>query len=385
MLQLIKGGVSSKKEAQKKFKHAKMTDTRLMGAIYLYICWEVEGWKDIDELHQFLHIDTEEYGIESYYSIWGSDENEIMSLEAEVAGCLGGKFIELTEAEVIYILKEATAKNKNVDNSYPEGIEEINFILDKEVPRINNSKFLIKQSEKITSVNQLINYFLMRCVGRDFQVAETLCQGPLSVEEFEKIPISVMYRNRINPLNVEKTKFRCETLIECHGRHRVITFYIEVEELKIKSVSIMGDLHITSVEAAFILTSQEFVIVQKLKETGTPIQMDMTISLRRTVTRYLGGTLVMFYADNNKHVHCQTFNMKDDMLGGLLLTEQGELIITAPTQNMADAFQRLAIDAIGEENLGNADKYHLNRSIVLDFAQAEGYFFSEYLEEFEEI
>ncbi len=385
MLQLIKGGASLKKESQKKFKSARMTDTRLMGAIYLYVCWEIVGYQEEEQLHQFFHIDTEEYGIESYHALWGNDESEILTLEAEVAGCLGGKFVELSEAEVIYLLKEAAVKNISNNNPFPEEIEDVDFILDKEVPRINKAKFILKQSEKISSVNQLINYFIMRCVGRDFQVAATLYEGELPMEIFEKIPISVMYRNRIVPLNVENTKFRCETLIECHGLHRVVTFYVETNELKINAISIMGDLHITSVEAAFILTSQEFVIVQKLKETGAPIQMDMTISLRRTVTRYSGGTLVMFYADNNQHVHCQTFNMRDDMLGGLLITEQGELIITAPTQNMADAFQRLAVDAIGEDNLGSTSKYQLNRSIVLDFAQAEGYFFSEYLEEFEEI
>ncbi len=384
MLELIKGGISSKEDSVKKFKKGKMTNTRLMGAVYVYACWEVEGWEDVNVLHQFFHIDTEEYGIESYYSLWEDDEDEIMNLEAEVSGFLGGDFISINERELIYTIKKAVELNKESKTPIEGSVQELFFMLDREYPNIDEKKLIRKQSEEIYSENQLINYFVMRCLGKDFKVAETLYEGEFPIELFKDIPITTMQRNRVISLDEEGRVYRCETLGDARAGYKMYNFLIEISDLKVVNIEIIGEMKVTSVEAAFILTSQEYIVAYRLKETEESLKVDVPISFRRTVNRYLNGTLIVFYSEHNDHVANEIFNIRDDMLGGILISHQYELVVSAPTKEMADAFASVA-SCIGEENVIGTEKYHLNRSIMLDFAQSEGYFFADYLEEWEEL
>ena len=98
-LRVIEGGIRPKEECEKRFISSYVTDTRLMGAMGLFIRWEVVNCAECDELMQFFYLDTEEYGLENYFGIWGYDMPRMRHIERTTIDCLGGKQISLTEKE----------------------------------------------------------------------------------------------------------------------------------------------------------------------------------------------------------------------------------------------------------------------------------------------
>ena len=409
MLRLIKGGLLLRNEKEKKFVSAKVMNTRLMGAIYVYACWEAEN----EELfHQFFHIDTEEYGIESYESIWSDDEDLIYTIEMEVSGCLGGQYVPIEIEELRYILVEATGKNLESENKLPENIGELSCAfqeclsadlekmganlfeeiaagglaysaLDTLASCVNSidvQKLLEKQCEKIETENQLINYFLMRCLGRDFEIASTLYAGEIDEEIFENIPITCMHRNKIIKVNGIDNTYRCETLGEVNGIYTIFNFMICVESLKVINIELVDRMQITPFEVSLILTVEEYLVTYRLSEVSDVVNKYMGVQLRRTVKRYENGIMLLFYSDNNKHIHNQIFNIRDDVVGGVFVSEEDELVLWAPNEELIEAIRNVLETVVRNDDILEVKKYHLNRSVILDFADAEGFLFEEYME-----
>ena len=72
-LRIIEGGLPPLWKAEKEFVSAYITDTRLMGAMTMYVCWDIPGRSEEMMLHQFFYFDAEEYGFDTYKSIAGND------------------------------------------------------------------------------------------------------------------------------------------------------------------------------------------------------------------------------------------------------------------------------------------------------------------------
>ncbi len=405
MLKIIKGGLPVSHAPNIEFKNAKMTNTRLMGAVYVYAHWQ---FKDCAEqsFHQFFHIDTEEYGVESYEYVWGDDQSVIEELEESVAGFLGGTFVSISEDEFVYIVKEAIEKNNNTNNYLEVNYENLSFILGRKMPSLNVNELIGKQSEEITTENQLINYFVMRCLGRDFKVAETLClennMSEILEKIFNKIEINCMNRNRIYKVNSHNNLYRCEALAERNGKYTIFNLALNISNLKVVSIEIIGEMKITEVEAAFILRTEEYIAVYSFVNIDYLLEKYMALSFGKTITEYPNGTMIMYYSDNNNHVHNQIFNIRDDIIGGIFVSDIDQFVIFAPTLEMNEALEKIAMK-YSENQLKESEeaeysrskanerfkikdeRFHLNRSIILDFAHAEGYTFNEYLEEFNDL
>ena len=95
---VLKGGLDSTVNGKKTFVEAYVTDTRLMGVVGLYICWENESDDEdfVTHLHQFFYFDAEEYGLETYKSSVGGDIDDIRAIELALLGGLVGKKVALT-------------------------------------------------------------------------------------------------------------------------------------------------------------------------------------------------------------------------------------------------------------------------------------------------
>ena len=89
---LIKGGNESGFE-QRRFVSAEITDTRLMGVVGLHIHWEVKEAGDWNSFHQFFYFDAEEYGLDSYRSYRGEDEDEVENIIDSMFGGLGERWL----------------------------------------------------------------------------------------------------------------------------------------------------------------------------------------------------------------------------------------------------------------------------------------------------
>ena len=91
-------------------------------------------------------------------------------------GGLGGKRVILTEREVRYMLQSYVDLNLRSGLSLPEDKDEYEFMLSPRVRLTDSEEYVLmcKQCPGLDSPYQVINYFLMRCVGKDFGAAKFL-------------------------------------------------------------------------------------------------------------------------------------------------------------------------------------------------------------------
>ena len=129
---LIKGGNESGFE-QRRFVSAEITDTRLMGVVGLHIHWEVKEAGDWNGFHQFFYFDAEEYGLDSYRSYRGEDEDEVENIIDSMFGGLGGKMVALTEREALFLVHDCVRDAKMMGLRLPEPREEYAPLLEPEI------------------------------------------------------------------------------------------------------------------------------------------------------------------------------------------------------------------------------------------------------------
>ncbi len=384
MLRVIQGGNTLKEGCEKIFRSAKMTNTRLMGTMYLYANWEIRNSEEFETLHQFFYIDAEGHGIETYFSVWEDDEEEILTIETKLAGCLGGKFIEIDENQLAYLVQEMTERTIQTKGELPENKNEYNFLLNKKIKEFDTEAFLIMQTETITENVQLVNYFIMRCLAKDFIMANLLSTSDVT-ETFQDINYNTLCRNKVSKMEGEENIFRCEALGDSKEGFTIFTFIIEVRNFKVIALECVGTMKITSVEAAFMLSSCEYVAVFTIKEGRLPSTLPLSMPLRFTLNHYPAGALLLLYSPNNDHVKKENYYLKEDVLGGVLTTDCNEVVVVASSAELVEAIEGIINDWFNEEIRYEILRYFFNRQILLDFAQTEGYFFEEFIQEREEI
>ena len=119
---VIKGGLDGspyeKSEEQKPytFQDAWVTDTRLMGVNAMCIHWKDRLDSDV---HQFFYFDAIDTGFERFQEITGNDEKAIRDAEVSFAGGLGGRKIDISETEALYLIHAFQLVNKKTGETPP--------------------------------------------------------------------------------------------------------------------------------------------------------------------------------------------------------------------------------------------------------------------------
>ena len=203
--QLLVGGLSeTASDSSKEFIDAYITDTRLMGVTCLRVHWLLPENTLRTHFYQFFYFDAEESGLENYESFLSESEYEIHDLleetEARLMGGLGGKKNALTERETRFLVQFYADFNLNRSLLLPENSKEFDFLL---MPRVDVSDveyyvLMCKQCPLINSPYQVIHYFLMRCIGRDFSAAKLLIKNYVRTDLFSEFPAASLLRNVID-------------------------------------------------------------------------------------------------------------------------------------------------------------------------------------------
>lgn len=103
---VIKGGAAAAvSNYHRRFLSAFITDTRLMGVVGMYIHWELSNNDYINDFHQFFYFDSEEYGFETYKSLFGDNSEEIIMTEQALIGGLGGNKVSIGEKEATFLVQ----------------------------------------------------------------------------------------------------------------------------------------------------------------------------------------------------------------------------------------------------------------------------------------
>jgi len=382
-LKVLRGGLlDTAITSRKVFVSAYVTNTRLMGVIGMHIHFKLPENEIIDDLHQFFYFDAEEYGFETYRSVLGSDPDKIKEVEGALIGGLGGEKVPLSYEEAKSILHEYVLMNVTRNLPLPEGIAEYRFLLEKDAMLSEPERYILqgKQCVRLESENELVNYFLMRCFGRDFTGAAYLASGDVELDLFPEFKAATFLKNKVKKDASDQTLVS-ESLVEFGGTYYMTVTSIKVDHMKVHSYEKISAFQISSTEAAMLLARPEYITVYDVIEDLSGFDRSATdLTAGAMITKHDSGTLYMMFHPNNKHVDKEEYRLNEDVLGLYFLSESGQLICAAYT---IDDVLKLEWDLVRSpyrKRLAPVEKYQFQEAVLYEFIQSGFPFFEEFVE-----
>ncbi|MBN7773013.1 hypothetical protein [Clostridium aminobutyricum] len=381
---VIKGGLDAPLHGTKEFVSAYVTDTRLMGVTGLYIHWHLVDADLATDFHQFYYFDAEEYGFETYKSIVGNDVAEISLIESALLGGLGGKKVDLSEEEARFLVQDYVRANEELSLPLPDGKEEYQFILDKPISLTlrQRSDLMKKMCDEVHSVHQVINYFLMRCFGRDYYAAKYLTNGRIDIRLYDDYPISTLCKNTIDICDEETNAYLCESLIEYNGTYHIIISEIQVDALLISGFKRRSGFKVSAAEAAMMLSRPEFITVYDILIDNEEV-FDSKISevtSNAMLTLHENGKLFLVFNKNNNHVNKQVFRLNEDIYGMYYVTDYGQMIVASYSIQGIHALEADLRRSSFDQYLVMTAKYEFKEPILYEFIQSDFEDFEDFLE-----
>ncbi len=379
-LRVIEGGLLPKEKCEKKFISAYVTDTRLMGVLGMYVHWGLVDCFQAEDLHQFFYFDAEEYGFESYQSLWGNDLHEIQLLEQSVINPLGGKKIDLSQREAAALLKEYADFNEQHNLSMPSPSLEYKFFLHSAEPLSVEEDALLKRKQftRLRSEYQLIHYFLMRCFCRDEEGARYLSGEDVDLDIYRDFPSATLCKDTID----EKDGwFLCESLIEANNKYRIAISRIKVEDMKVTRFQRLSSFKITPTEASLMLSRPEFITVYEIMTMPDSMEEDnLEFRFNTAVTLHENGKLFLAFHTNNDHVDRRVFRLSEDVFGLYYITDAGQFLVASyDIQSIRDLEKDLLTSSFGRYLLPTA-KYEFKEPVLYEFIQSDFEFFEDFLD-----
>ena len=351
-----------------------VTDTRLMGVLAVCARWEIisptadpddpDSW---EELSQFIYIDCEEAGFETYQQIRGYDDPEADRIEEALVCGLGGRKVELTERQLRLLIQNWARFNEAHDLPLPPGIRDYGFLLEPKVraTKAEQAKLMQMICAPIRSDLEVVNYFLMRCFGRDHEGARYLAdpealapemppamenaggdakagqplqEDPsdhLRLDLYDHYECATFCRNVIDRRGEfpdGAVQYRCESLIEMDGIYETIISLVTVLNRKVVALKRCSSLPVTDTEAAMILKKTEYITVYEIFLSDEELEDNLdefTLGFHTTMSEYENGLLFMSFRPTNDHVDSEVFVLSNDVRGMYFLTNNRQLILCA--------------------------------------------------------
>lgn len=358
---VIKGGLSETASGRKVFHSAYVTDTRLMGVIGVYIHWKLPDNFTLTDFHQFFYFDAEEYGFDTYKSVLtgadGEGIQELQDTENALLGGLGGKHINLSEAEARYLVQDYTEFNRRLGLELPDSYEEYRFLLRPRLEFTRTEEYVLmsKQCPIINSPYQVINYFLMRCFGKDFGAAKFLTKNYVRTNIYTEHKMATLFRNAVDPapnsdsgsntgyyatdgdkdfgtFHTHKS-YLCESLIEYDKEFHIVVSQVTLDNLRVVKFEKVSSFKISSKEAMLMLSRPEYVTVFDFVEDAPMFHRNSTeLSKCAMLNHHDTGQLYMIFYPHNNHVNRQTYLLNNDVLGNYFVTDTGQLILSSYTK-----------------------------------------------------
>jgi len=382
-LKVLRGGLlDTAITSRKDFVSAYVTNTRLMGVIGMHIHFKLPDNEIIDDLHQFFYFDAEEYGFETYRSVLGSDADKIKEIEGSLIGGLGGEKVPLSFEEAKAILHEYVLMNVTRNLPLPEGIAEYRFLLEKDAMLSEPERYILqgKQCVRLESEYELVNYFLMRCFGKDFTGASYLASSDVDFDLFPEFKAATFLKNKVKKDPSDQTLVS-ESLVEFEGRYYMAVTSIKVDHMKVRSYEKISSFQISSTEAAMLLARPEYITVYDVTEDLSGFDRSATdLTANAMITRHDSGTLYMMFHPNNKHVNKKEYRLNEDVLGLYFLSDSGQLICAAYT---IDDVLKLEWDLVRSpyrKRLAPVEKYQFQEAVLYEFIQSGFPYFEEFVE-----
>ena len=382
---VIKGGASAVViNHSRSFLSAFITDTRLMGVVGLYIHWELSNTDTASDFHQFFYFDAEEYGFETYKSLLGSDSEALTVMEQALIGGLGGSKVNVSEREAIFLLQHYAAMNETLSIPLPDEKSEYEMLLEEPITLSDSehAALIEKLCTPIVSDYQLINYFLMRVFGRDFEAAEYLAADGLSFDDLPEEIGATLCKNGIEEFFDESgCSYLCESLIEFDGKYELIVSELNLEEGKIIRIKKRSSFFVTSAEAAMMLNHPEFITVYEiLTEPEDFSRRFASLPANSMQTAHDNGRLYLEFNKNNDHVNRKVFRLNEDIHGLYYATDFGQLIIAAYSLAEIHEIEKVLNKSEVSTCIIPTAKYEFKEPILYEFIQSDFDDFADFLD-----
>ena len=380
MITMLKGGLDPSNTARYKFISGVVSDTRLMGVVAMHLIFEDRILTDNPNQHQFYYFDYEELGLETLKLLYTNNEKLIEVNEKESFAGLGAQLIELTEDEAYYLANWMIEDTKKKGQPLPTEVRDIEYIkikareLDAKELEALNKKICVQ----LRSDYGAVNYYLMRCFGKDYEAAKLVADPNGIFEDVTPKTHSTFLKNKITVLSETAGAhkvYKCESLIEVEQekKHHLIVSEVEVFKRKVVSVKKISDMKISLYEASLLLAKQEFVSVYKLKEDLIPFDFDdymVDFTLGMTHNLHETGIMFMDFMPNNDHAEFKTFMLSDDIRALYFMLDSGQLVTAAYSLgSILGAEAKLAQSPLAQY-LEITNRYQFPASIIYDFAES---------------
>lgn len=355
---VIEGGLSAKPAPPAfdpgQFMVAYATNSRLMGVCGLIIQRQLtleDG--SCQKLFQIFYFDAEEFGFDTYKKVITPMTDKFMTSAplqqtiGKMFGGLGSDYVLVNEEEAYFLVNHYARYNKERNMTLPGAREEYQYILDMNTlfTQAQLNSLFQRISVPIRSTNQLVNYFVMRNVGRDINAARFLAEDN---KYFPVIPFpkgAVLMQNTIDrayapgpnsSLDYQTLEARCgpldgdylcESLVEYNDRYYNFVTKVTVKKCKVSDFQLVSQNEITATEATLITKKDSYIMVFDLADNPSKT-MDLveTVFPGSLINIHENGTLAIIFHNDNDHVCNRTYRLNDDVYAMVLITSANELI-----------------------------------------------------------
>ncbi len=391
MFKVIDGGLSeSASTSRKKFISAHLTNTRLMGVVGVSVCWELEENVRETRLFQFFYLDYEEMGYDTYEEVLGDESEETLAqaeeIEDRLMGGLGGELREISEKELRSLIQDYIYMNRKAGIMDPPGNRTEHILSGEVIETLQEKNALMdKECEEIVNDHQLINYFIMRCVGNDLPAARYLTSGFVDLRDFRGMGTSTLV---MNSSDLDSSELRTDigngsfttgkvyiarSLIETDRGSYHMESEIEVESFKVRSFSMISLEPVSDMEVNFMTRRDEYVSLLDLDTDPWEFCKErMPILKRSQETRYATGRLFMVFYSDNDHVREQVYRIYDDVFGSYFITDFGELILFSFNRENLHIMEESLLQAFTEgDDLFMVSRYNFSMPICYEYVRSE--------------
>jgi len=382
-LKVIRGGKAKDNKIQYRFIEGYVTDTRLMGVLGLHLHYEkeVENF-GLYNVHCFLYYDIEEIGFDSVKVLEIEEPEAVARAEKSSFGALGAEMLPISEKESLYLVNEFIQGTKEKHKPLPLEISDIQFIINQiqECSEILNpgeiNSLNLRICTKVHTDYGLVNYYIMRCIGKDYQGARLLCDDKIEDKNFDDLSfkhLGTFLQNSIETFIDEQgsASYLCQSLIDTDNSYKLLQSELKTKDGKVVSAKKRFVMPISIQEASLMLSSPEFVTVFEIYPgiEAEEFEKDFAdYSIGFTKTYHDSGIMYMEFNDNNLHVEKSEFNLSDDVMAVYFVTDYGQLVVGAYSlQTIESIEKKLALDPVSDDMMISG-KYQFTQSVVYEFA-----------------
>ena len=414
VLKVVEGKLSNKYNhfMDYRFDSCVATNTRLMGVVALKVSWTAkDGSKD--KLFQLIHLDFSEYGVDDYREIFTKAGNleggrEVKAEWKRISGGLGGNEVKIPFFTMIQLINEVIATNDLFYENHAPFIQEfrketlmrINLMKEASVKLLGEDTGFDKTSREgmemvckspLTSF-ELINYFLMRLLDKDYRGAALLADvtaGAMKRSKFNEIGLAELVRNKISKETTAATPSGEATVYKCRFT-ALSDDYIYGEALltlslrsltrsrRILEFEVTTLMHISDYEAALQLQQPEYITLYKLTVPQEKFDIDDSVFGADTaMTLAPNGIVYVLYNKDNSHVDSANYYMNHDLYGAYLLTPKNELVVMSHDLMKITNMEMDINKSINISKLELKGRYKLETQVFQSFAESPNTMFSD--------